>query len=52
MEDAQFATGLFVVSVIGLFIGAICLFNLISRARQEQRALVNYFEVNHPSLQQ
>jgi hypothetical protein len=51
MDDAKFAAGVFVVLLIGLFMVAIFLFNLISRMRQERRALVNYFEVNHPSLQ-
>jgi hypothetical protein len=51
MDDAKFAAGVFVVLLIGLFMVAIFLFNLISRMRQERRAVVNYFEVDHSTLQ-
>jgi hypothetical protein len=51
MDDAKFAAGLFVVLLIGLFVAATFLFNLISRMRQERKAAVNYIETNHPSLQ-
>ena len=36
MDEAKLAAGAFVVSIIGLFVVAIVLFNLIDRVRQSQ----------------
>ncbi|NNE83065.1 MAG: hypothetical protein HKN28_03755 [Alphaproteobacteria bacterium] len=39
MEEAKLATGLFVVSAIGLFVVAIALFNWVSRVRERQHGI-------------
>lgn len=36
MDDAKFATGLFVVGAIGLFVVAVALFNWVGRLRESQ----------------